>query len=30
MDNYSVKKTVYFPTQTLEYLTLADKYKDKK
>lgn len=30
IDNYSVKKAVDFLTQTLEYFTLADKYKDKK
>lgn len=29
-DNYSVKKALDFLTQTLEYLNLADKYKDKK
>lgn len=29
-DNYTVKKALDFLTQTLEYLNLADKYKDKK
>lgn len=29
-DNYSVKKALDFLIQTLEYLNLADKYKDKK
>lgn len=29
-DNYSVRKALDFLTQTLEYLNLADKYKDRK
>ena len=30
VDNYSIRKALDFTIQTLEYLYLADKYKDKK
>ena len=30
VDNYNVRKALDFTIQTLEYLYLADKYKDKK
>lgn len=30
IDNYTIRKALDFTIQTLEYLYLADKYKDKK
>ncbi len=30
IDNYTIRKALDFTNQTLEYLYLSDKYKDKK
>lgn len=30
IDNYTIRKALDFTMQTLEYLYLADRYKDKK